>query len=44
MIKDIIKYTAMVAAAALLPIVIYTVVIPVYKFYLFIAGGGKPRA
>lgn len=38
MIKNIIRYTAMVVTAVLLPIVIYTVVISLYKFYLFIAG------
>lgn len=38
MIKNVIRYTAMVATAVLLPIVIYTVVISLYKFYLFIAG------
>ena len=38
MIKTIIRYTAMVATAVLLPIVIYTVVISLYRFYLFIAG------
>lgn len=38
MIKNIIKYTAMVATAVLLPIVLYSVVISIYKFYLFIAG------
>lgn len=38
MIKNIIRYTAMVATAVLLPIVIYTVVISLYRFYLFIAG------
>ena len=38
MIKNVIRYTAMVATAALLPIVIYTVVISLYKFYLFMAG------
>ena len=38
MSKHIIKYAAMVATAVLLPIVIYTVVISLYRFYLFIAG------
>lgn len=38
MIKNIIRYTAMVVTAVLLPIVIYTVVISLYKFYLFITG------
>lgn len=38
MIKNIIRYTVMVATAVLLPIVIYTVVISLYRFYLFIAG------
>lgn len=38
MIKNIIKYTAMVAVAVLLPVALYAVVISTYKFYLFIAG------
>ena len=38
MIKSIIRYTAMVVTAVLLPIVIYTVAISLYRFYLFIAG------
>lgn len=38
MVKNIIRYVAMVVTAVLLPIVIYTVVISLYKFYLFIAG------
>ena len=38
MIKNIIRYTAMVATAILLPVTLYTVVISIYKFYLFIAG------
>lgn len=38
MIKNIIKYIAMAATAVLLPIVIYTVLISLYRFYLFIAG------
>lgn len=38
MIKNIIKYIAMVATAILLPIALYTVVTSIYKFYLFIAG------
>lgn len=38
MIKNIIRYTAMVVAAVLLPIAIYTVLISLYSFYLFIAG------
>lgn len=38
MSKTIIRYTAMVATAVLLPIVIYTVLISLYRFYLFIAG------
>lgn len=44
MIKNIIKYTAMVATATLLPVALYTIVISIYKFYLLIAGGGKHRA
>lgn len=36
--KNIIRYTAMVATAILLPIALYTVVISIYKFYLFIGG------
>lgn len=43
MVKNIIKYTAMVVTAVLLPIVIYTVVISIYKFYLFIAGMVSPE-
>lgn len=38
MVKNIIRYIAMVVTAVLLPIVIYTVVISLYKFYLFIGG------
>jgi hypothetical protein len=38
MIKNIIRYTAMVSIAILLPVALYTVVISIYKFYLFIAG------
>lgn len=38
MIKNIIRYTAMVTVAILLPVALYTVVISMYKFYLFIAG------
>lgn len=37
MIKNIIRYTAMVATAILLPVALYTVVISIYKLYLFIA-------
>ena len=43
MIKNIIRYTAMVATAVLLPIALYTVVISLYKFYLFIAGMVSPE-
>jgi hypothetical protein len=42
-IKNIIRYTAMVATAILLPIVLYTVVISLYKLYLFIAGMVSPE-
>lgn len=38
MIKNIIRYTAMIVTAVLLPIVICTVVISLYRFYLFVAG------
>lgn len=38
MSKNIIRYIALVVTAVLLPIVIYTVLISLYKFYLFIAG------
>ena len=38
MIKNIIRYAAMVATAILLPVALYTAVISIYKFYLFIAG------
>lgn len=38
MIKNIIRYTAMVVMAVLLPIVVYTVAISLYRFYLFMAG------
>ena len=38
MSKNIIRYTAIVATAILLPVALYTVVISIYKFYLFIAG------
>lgn len=38
MVKNIIRYTAMVATAVLLPIVLYSAVILIYRFYLFIAG------
>lgn len=38
MIKNIIRYTAMVATAVLLPVVFYSAAVLVYKFYLFIAG------
>lgn len=38
MIKNIIKYTAMVFTAVLLPIVFYLVAVLIYKFYLFVAG------
>lgn len=43
MIKIAIRYTAMVVTAVLLPIVIYTVVILIYKFYLFVAGVVSPE-
>ena len=38
MSKNIIRYTAMVATAILLPVALYAVVISLYRFYLFIAG------
>lgn len=38
MIKNIIRYMAVVVTAVLLPIVLYSAAILVYKFYLFIAG------
>lgn len=38
MVKNIIRYTAMVVTAVLLPIVIYSAAILIYKFYLFVAG------
>ncbi len=43
MIKNIIRYTAMIVTAVLLPIVIYTVVISLYRLYLFIAGMVSPE-
>lgn len=43
MIKNIIRYTAMVAAAILLPIVLYSAAILIYKFYLFVAGIVSPE-
>nr|DAP99577.1 MAG TPA: hypothetical protein [Caudoviricetes sp.] len=43
MIKNIIRYTAMVATAVLLPIVLYSAAILVYKFYLFVAGLVSPE-
>lgn len=43
MIKNITRYTAMVVTAVLLPIVIYAVVILLYKFYLFVAGIVSPE-
>lgn len=43
MIKNIIRYTAMVATAILLPVALYTVVISIYKFYLFVAGIVSPE-
>lgn len=43
MIKNIIRYTAMVATAVLLPIVLYSAAILIYKFYLFIAGIVSPE-
>ena len=38
MIKNIIRYTATAAIAILLPVALYTIVVSIYKFYLFIAG------
>lgn len=38
MVKNIIRYIALVVAAVLLPIVLYSATILVYKFYLFVAG------
>ena len=43
MVKNIIRYTAMVATAVLLPIVLYSAAILIYKFYLFIAGMVSPE-
>ena len=43
MIKNIIKYTAMVTTVILLPIVLYSAVILIYKFYLFVAGTVSPE-
>lgn len=43
MIKNIIRYTAMVATAILLPIVLYSAAILIYKFYLFVAGIVSPE-
>lgn len=43
MIKNIIRYTAMVVTAALLPIVLYSAAILIYKFYLFVAGLVSPE-
>ena len=43
MIKNIIRYTATVATAILLPIVLYVVLISLYKFYLFIAEMVSPE-
>lgn len=43
MIKNIIRYTAMVVAVVLLPIVLYSAAILIYKFYLFVAGIVSPE-
>lgn len=43
MIKNIIRYTVMVATAILLPIVLYSAAILIYKFYLFVAGIVSPE-
>ena len=43
MIKNIIRYTAMVATAVLLPIALYSAAILIYKFYLFVAGIVSPE-
>lgn len=43
MIKNIIKYAAMTVTAVLLPIVIYTIAISLYRFYLFMAGIVSPE-
>lgn len=43
MIKTIIRYTAMVVTAVLLPIVICSAAILIYKFYLFVAGIVSPE-
>lgn len=43
MIKNIIRYTAMVVTAVLLPIVLYSAAILIYKFYLFVAGIVSPE-
>lgn len=38
MIRNIIRHTAMVATAVLLPIVLYSAATLIYRFYLFVAG------
>ena len=43
MSKNIIRYTAMVATAVLLPIVLHSATTLVYKFYLFMAGIVSPE-
>lgn len=43
MIKNVIRYIAMVATAVLLPIVVYSAAILIYKFYLFVAGIVSPE-
>lgn len=43
MIKNVIRYTVMVMTAVLLPIVLYSAAILIYKFYLFVAGIVSPE-
>lgn len=43
MSKNIIRYTAMVVTAVLLPIALYSAAILTYKFYLFVAGLVSPE-
>ena len=43
MIKNIIRCTAIAVTAVLLPIVLYSAVILIYKFYLFVAGIVSPE-
>nr|DAK25898.1 MAG TPA: hypothetical protein [Caudoviricetes sp.] len=41
--KNIIRYTAMVVTAVLLPIALYSAAMLIYKFYLFVAGIVSPE-